>query len=165
MTTIEEVRNMARPLMDAHGLSHWLLVFDNAKSRAGQCQYPFWHAGVRTPGKISLSRHFVRLNSMERIRLTLVHEMAHAIVGNAHGHDRVWRAKCLALGGDGKARFTENDTVMALGKYTGLCPTNPAHTYQRHRMTENMRRRTLYCRHCTTATDRERGRLTWRRNA
>jgi len=165
MTTIQEVKNMARPLMDAHGLSGWLLEFDNAKNRSGQCWHPQWTAGRLEPGRISLSRHFVRLNSLERIRLTLVHEMAHAIVGPGHKHDRVWKAQCLALGGDGKARFTEESTVLVTGKFTGVCPTDPKHTYQRHRMTDNMRRRSLYCRHCMTAGDHERGRLTWRRNA
>ena len=33
---------------------------------------------------------------------TLLHEIAHALVGKAHGHDQVWQAKAVALGCSGR---------------------------------------------------------------
>jgi predicted SprT family Zn-dependent metalloprotease len=33
---------------------------------------------------------------------TVRHEIAHLLVGKGHGHGRVWRAICLAIGGDGR---------------------------------------------------------------
>ena len=38
----------------------------------------------------------------EEIDDTLLHEIAHALVGKAHGHDQVWQAKAVALGCSGK---------------------------------------------------------------
>lgn len=45
---------------------------------------------------------------------TVAHEVAHALVGPAHGHDAVWRRKAVELGGSGTphARFLRSTGSM-----------------------------------------------------
>lgn len=140
MTTMPEARRMAHDLMDRHSLLGWSFEFDNARRRAGYC-----HFGTKT---ISLSRHFVRLNGVEEIRLTILHEIAHALVGVEHGHDSVWRSTCLDIGGDGRRCYDADDVQMPPGRYLGVCSANPLHTFTRHKASARMRDGSLYCRRC-----------------
>ncbi len=38
----------------------------------------------------------------EEVKDTILHEIAHALVGKAHHHDDVWRAKALEIGCSGR---------------------------------------------------------------
>ncbi|MCH7541855.1 sprT domain-containing protein [Patescibacteria group bacterium] len=87
---IKKAKKLARDLMDQNGLSDWSLKFDNALLRFGNCRHAF-----RT---ISLSWRLIRINEEERVRKTILHEIAHAKAGKGVGHSAVWRHECLALG-------------------------------------------------------------------
>jgi len=67
------VLEMGAEMMAHYGLSGWRLRLDHARRRAGQCDY--------TNKIISLSRHYVRYAEENHIRDTLLHEIAHALVG------------------------------------------------------------------------------------
>lgn len=58
---------------------------------------------------IELSTKLVEINDENRVRLTILHEVAHALT-EGHGHDAVWRAKLLEIGGDGKRCYSSSDT-------------------------------------------------------
>src|SRR2546428_5009082 len=73
----------------AHQLEGWSFQFDHATTRAGCCNYQ-----TRV---ISLARAYARSAADEEIDDTLLHEMAHALLGQAHGHDQVWQATAVAL--------------------------------------------------------------------
>ena len=85
-----EAINLAVDMMKEHGLSDWRIKLDHARRRAGQCDY--------NKKEISLSRHYVRYAEMDHIRDTILHEIAHALVGPHHGHDAVWRQQARAIG-------------------------------------------------------------------
>ncbi|HEX6056605.1 MAG TPA: SprT-like domain-containing protein, partial [Intrasporangium sp.] len=85
---------LGRELMAAHGLSDWVLNLDRARTRAGACR--------PARREISLSAHLTRLHPEDEVRDTILHEIAHALVGPGHGHDAVWRAKALAIGCSGQ---------------------------------------------------------------
>jgi predicted SprT family Zn-dependent metalloprotease len=112
---------LATDLMAQHGLGGWTFRFDNARARFGACRYQ--------SRQISLSRHLTRLCSEAEVRNTLLHEIAHALVGRVHGHDEVWRRTALAIGSDGKR--TDDGPVGAEGRWTGRCPAG--HLVRRHR--------------------------------
>ena len=77
-------------LMHQHNLEGWQIQFDHARRRAGLCDY--------NRKVISLSRHYVRHAEAAHITDTLLHEIAHALVGPKHGHDAVWRQKARQIG-------------------------------------------------------------------
>ena len=81
--------DMAAMLMAEHGLEGWRVRLDHARRRAGQCDY--------TNRQISLSRYYVRHAEEAHIRDTILHEIAHALVGPFHGHDAVWRRKAREI--------------------------------------------------------------------
>lgn len=104
---------MALQLMREHGLEgRFSFRFDRARRRTGSCQL--------TPrgAFITLSIHFVELNPPEVVRLTLLHEVAHALVGPQQGHGPQWRQTCLAIGGDGK---TQSEAEMPTGDWWARC--------------------------------------------
>jgi predicted SprT family Zn-dependent metalloprotease len=86
----EEVRRLARDLFAAHGLAGWTFGFNRRKRSLGVC---FYHRRA-----IELSLPFVERNGPAEVRDTLLHEIAHALVGPGHGHDALWRRKCLEVG-------------------------------------------------------------------
>ena len=77
----------------AHQLAGWSFQFDHATKRAGCCHYQ--------TQVISLAYAYARAATDAAIDDTLLHEIAHALVGKAHGHDQIWQAKAVALGCSG----------------------------------------------------------------
>jgi predicted SprT family Zn-dependent metalloprotease len=84
----------ARSWIAAHRLQHWSFQFDHATKRAGCCTY--------SDRVISLAYSYAQCAPNQEIADTILHEIAHALVGKTHGHDAVWRAKALAIGCSGQ---------------------------------------------------------------
>lgn len=127
--------SLARKLMNEHGLGHATFSFDRSKSRFGYCREEMRY-GVKSI-HISLSEHLVRLNSEDEVRNTILHEIAHALVGNCHGHDWVWKTKAREIGSDGIRCYSRDDVVTPRFLWEATCahcnktygfnrkPTNP----------------------------------------
>lgn len=110
---LEAATALARELMTAHGLHGWSLVLDSAKRRAG--------ATVASKHEIRLSKDHLALYSPEQVRLVVLHEIAHAIVGPRHNHDARWRRTCLSIGGDGRTTLDPSWPRPA-PLWQGICP-------------------------------------------
>ncbi|MFC7404018.1 SprT-like domain-containing protein [Georgenia alba] len=119
---LRAVRVLGEELLAEHGLADWRLRFDNAKRRAGACRFDI--------KVISVSRHLMALYTEEHVRDTLLHEIAHALVGPEHGHDAVWRAQAHRIGCSGQ-RLVDADAPRPPAPWRGTCPRG--HTYERHR--------------------------------
>lgn len=91
---MEAILQTALDLMQEHGLKKWRFAFDHSTRRAGCCDY-------RTK-TISISFNLARNASDDDIRDTILHEIAHALVGKKHNHDAVWKAKAREIGCSGE---------------------------------------------------------------
>lgn len=110
---LSDVLTLARGLMEHHGVGDWDLGLDRARRRAGQADH-----GRR---RITLSRHLMELYDEAEVRETVLHEIAHARVGAAHGHDAVWRAEALRIGATGR-RLVSREAPRIEGRWVGTCP-------------------------------------------
>jgi predicted SprT family Zn-dependent metalloprotease len=137
------VRRYAVELMAAHGLAGWSFAYNHRKQAMGLCVYQRL--------TIELSVHFVERNSAEEVHDTILHEIAHALVGPGHGHDAVWKRKCLEIGARAQ-RCGAAD--MPEGHWQAEC-ANCRRRYHRHRQPKRMKG--WFCRRCGA----EQGRLTW----
>ena len=135
---------LAHELMAAHGLRGWTFAFNRSKRDMGLCRYG--------PKVIELSVHFVARNSAAAIRDTLLHEIAHALVGPGHGHDAVWKQACLRVGA--KPQRVSFEVDMPDGRWQARC-TSCGVVHHKHRKPKRMFG--WFCVHCGT----KRGKLTW----
>ena len=135
---LTEARQLAAGLMARHGLTGWRLVFDNAKTRAGVCRFD--------RKEIGLSRPLVTLYEVEQVTDTVLHEIAHALAGPRHGHDRVWRTIARRIGCSGR-RCVPAEAPSVDGPWVGVCPAG-------HRTTAHRRPiRVKSCRGCSAGFD------------
>ena len=111
-----------RRLLREHGLDDWTIVADRAKTRAGVCRFGRRQIGISAPLTV--------LHSEEEVLDTILHEIAHALVGPQHGHDAVWRAKAREIGCSGE-RCVSSDAPRVPGDWVGRCPSG--HEKTRHR--------------------------------
>jgi predicted SprT family Zn-dependent metalloprotease len=105
-------RQLAACEMESHGLTRqsWTIKYDHARARAGQC--------VHRAKILSFSRNLIVRGSPAGMRNTLLHEIAHALAGPRHGHDRTWRDIALQIGCDGKRC---HDMELAPAKWIYRC--------------------------------------------
>lgn len=119
---LEAARRLGRELLDEHGLTDWALVFDRAKRRAGICRYATRQIGLSAP--------LTALHAEADVRDTILHEIAHALVGPSHGHDAAWRRTAVRIGCSGQ-RCTDPQLPSVEGDWVGTCAAG--HRITRHR--------------------------------
>lgn len=129
---------LARSLVAEHGLTGWRVELDRAKTRAGACHY--------AKKLITLSGPLTWLHSEEQVRDTILHEVAHALVGPRHRHDKVWRATAVRIGCTGE-RCVPLDAPKVEGDWTGTCPAG--HEVNRHRRPQRLQS----CSRCAPSFD------------
>jgi len=123
MAELSRVTTWANALIALHlDPALWSFGFDNAKTRAGQCNY--------TAKKITVSRYLAARYDDDEIHQILLHEIAHAMAGSAAGHGARWVAVAREIGYEGK-RLHEGDRADDLAPWVGRCPAG--HEYYRHR--------------------------------
>jgi predicted SprT family Zn-dependent metalloprotease len=132
--------------MDEHGLDEWSIAMDRATKRAGVC-YP-------QRKLLSFSKLIMGAYDEAEVRNTVLHEIAHALVGARHGHDVVWRLKFISLGGNGKARTEASETVAKAiegqSKYRATC-AGCGETYSAQRRKKSFGRSMCSEKNCPTS--------------
>jgi predicted SprT family Zn-dependent metalloprotease len=131
---LTDAYRLGTDLLHHHGLTGWSLTFDRAKRRAGVCRYDRREIGLSAP--------LARLHSEEEVRETVLHEIAHALVGPEHGHDAVWAAQARGIGSSAR-RCLPADAPAVAAPWLGICPAG--HVVERHRRPEQP----ASCKQCT----------------
>lgn len=131
---LDAAADLATELMTRHGPAGWSFRFDRARVRAGAC-----HHNTRT---ISLSPWITAAHDEAQVRDTLLHEIAHALVGPRHGHDAVWQARAREIGASGERCYQGGDEPVVPGRWQGRCAAG--HVVHRHRRPT----RVLVCTRC-----------------
>lgn len=108
---------MAKYRLDEQG---WAFKFDRSGARAGYCNY--------LTKTIQLSKPYVSASTAEEARQTMLHEIAHALVGQYvvsrlgrrefSGHGRAWRERAASIGYTGgvsrRSAHHENEQAAAV---------------------------------------------------
>jgi len=132
--TINQAITLTKNLLKNHSeLKNWTVTTNRRKRAFGCCDY--------TDKQIELSQYLVPLMTDWAIKDTILHEIAHALTP-IHNHDKVWKAKCIELGGDGKRchgaeKYKDGEegrakSLKKIVKYTLTCPVCGA-TYHKCR--------------------------------
>lgn len=148
---VYDVHTYATKKLAEFGLSDWTVVYDRSKVRGAQCRYG--------PREIGLSAYLMAIWEWDHIENAILHEIAHALT-KGHGHDKVWRAMFLAIGGNGKTRWGTDGEAHVEGKYVGECPNG--HKVYKQRKSKVMTQRRS-CARCTPSFD-ARYLVKWREN-
>jgi predicted SprT family Zn-dependent metalloprotease len=132
---LPEAKQIAESVMRKHGLSDWVFKFNRNKRRLGVCK--------QDDKRIELSEHYVLRNDRQHVTDTILHEVAHAIVGTEHGHDDVWKNMCTKIGATPSS--CSNTARMPDGYWQARCPGCYT-VFTRHRRPRRLRGR--YCVAC-----------------
>lgn len=139
---LHDAERLAGKLMNDHGLFKttdpygglcrpWRFVWDTAKRRLGQCRH--------AKREIGLSHSYALLNPEHLVRDTILHEIAHALVGPWHKHDRTWKLRAVSIGAQPQA--CKSNAIAAPHLYSAQCRCGLPHSAHR-------RRTNLVCRRC-----------------
>lgn len=102
---VADVEAYSRACLDICGLTAWEFGWDRAVKRLGCCRV--------SRRRITLSRYFAQAHLLaepERIRDTILHEIAHALAwehARHAGHGALWKACCRALGATPRATVAQ----------------------------------------------------------
>lgn len=108
---LEAIELAAEGLMARHGLPGWSFQFDDSLRRAGFCDH--------STRVIGMSRLYALQASEAERKDTVLHEIAHALVGPQHRHDFVWQATARAIGCSAERCHRE---AFAPSRYIATCP-------------------------------------------
>lgn len=127
----EQVQVMAQALLREHGLSAqgWVFQWDSAKTRMGLCRH--------SKRIISLSKHWAAELSVESSRQTILHEIAHALVGPGHKHNMVWERKAREVGVAKPGPCGDTEGVRLERAAVGVCPAG--HRTEAHRLPQRVK--------------------------
>lgn len=128
---ISQAEPLIKELMDKY-IPGWEFRWDRATRRFGCC-----HQNLK---RITLSKALAELNNWDDVKDTALHEIAHALAGVGHGHDNVWKTKCIEVGAS-PTRCYDSSVKRPKKKWKGVCP-------ECGRIIYGCRRRNISCGKC-----------------
>ena len=147
MADLTRVRVWADALIQLHlDPTRWTFDFDNAKRRAGQCNY--------SKHRITVSRYLAPRFDDDEMYQILLHEVAHALAGPGAGHGPRWKSIARELGYEGGRTHT-GEIAHEYATWVGRCPAGHEHVRFRRPT------RSVSCGRCSRGYSDEH-RIVWR---
>lgn len=130
MATLEPLWEQGRALMDAHGLTDWVLEYSDQRSKNMG-----WTDFARKAIVLS-APHMLSTTEFQR-RDTVLHEIAHAIAGVEADHGPMWKYHARRVGAN--PRSTAHDAGLDYADFPviGHCPEG--HKFGKSRMPRGTR--------------------------
>lgn len=110
---LQEAKTLTYELMREHGLTYdgWTFKWHHAKTIFGTCYH--------RRREIALSKKLTEKLPVEEVKDTILHEIAHALVGKGHGHNHIWKNQARAIGC--RANRCKSIEVDVQPKYKAKC--------------------------------------------
>lgn len=141
---VTQAQQETERLLAQHGLYQqgWRFSLGRGKSTLGTCYY--------RRKIIRISKFHIWHGNDTEVRETILHEIAHALVGESHGHDNVWEAKAREIGLANPQRCVT--TTYTLSHHVEIeCP-NCGVIDKRHRRMCMQRLAASFCKGCGPKT-------------
>jgi hypothetical protein len=124
---LKEVEVIASLELAKQGLHGWTFGWGDTKRRLGVCKY--------RSKRIEIAEYYALHSARASVLDTLLHEIAHAIVGPGIGHGPAWKAAAIRLGATPKACDASTDVVIKPGDWQATCSAckRTVHLYRRPR--------------------------------
>jgi len=112
---IKQTKQAANALIGQYGLDAqgWRFSFNNSGRHLGLCKY--------FNKMIQLSKKWVINLKEDEIKDTILHEIAHAIVGPFKGHGKEWKQVCVQIGARPTAKFKPKKEQIPYA-WKSVCP-------------------------------------------
>jgi len=122
---LKELEAIAVRELAKHGLTGWTFGFADTKRRLGVCKYQ--------SKRIEIAHYYALNSPSEVVHDTLLHEIAHALVGPGVRHGAKWKAVAIRLGAKPNACDSSPDTAVHPGDWQATCSAckKTAHLYKR----------------------------------
>jgi predicted SprT family Zn-dependent metalloprotease len=111
---LKELEDLAHQELLKHNLTGWTFAFVNTKRRLGVCKY--------REKRIEIAEYYAANSPRETVVDTLLHEIAHAIVGPGVGHGPGWKLVAMRLGATPRACETTATAIIQPGDWQATCP-------------------------------------------
>ena len=99
---LELAEKMVNEKIAEYGLTGYYFQWSNTKNVFGDHNSFF--------KRIRLSKPLTLINDEDKVKLTVLHEIAHALTPGQN-HNETWKAKCIEIGGDGKRCKTDANFI------------------------------------------------------
>lgn len=133
LTQILSIHKEANDLLVKYQLAEkgWTFELGNEQRRMGVCRH--------SRKIIGFSRRFLHIDPAQ-ITDTLLHEIAHALVGPGHGHDSTWRSMARHLGASDERCYSLPSTEIPPYNYVLYCPNSDCNKkWYRYRIKASVR--------------------------
>lgn len=124
----QRIEDTTYTILNENGLHNWTVSFGSAYNRLGSCSH---HKKT-----IRFSMRFAEALPWEETYDTILHEIAHAIVGPGQGHNYVWRNAARELGLSNPQSHASVDVEFEK-PWIGTCPSG--HTTSMARAPQRVR--------------------------